>query len=150
MKLWVILFLFISGLSWSQDKPTIYLYANGDTSVIVYPWKEHRRAIVLYDLKGKQTFELEDVRLSYTVWNKLSFHPNGAVKKIEQHSNPGASLYSYKSTMTFDTLNNPLTKRDEKFPSDLQDLEKSNTWFWNSKQKNWVPQETMECQPVKP
>ncbi len=133
------------------EEPTFYYYANGDISVKITPWKDHRRTITLYDLEGNVTFSTEDIKMSYSVFNRLKFHDNGAVKEMVESRNPGASLYMYSATMTFSTTNEPLKMVKSKTPSTLDEMIcDSVPWFWDKKSKSWYKQETQECQPVKP
>jgi hypothetical protein len=125
-----------------QVEDTIrHLYSNGSLSVKISPWSEGRQSIWLYDLYGRNTFETENIRHSYSVSNDLKFHPNGAVSTIIEHMNPGASLYMYKSTMTFSTTNEPLVRKDEKWPSSLDEIMKERPWFWNKQTRQWIQQE---------
>jgi hypothetical protein len=126
---------------------TIYHhYINGKISVKIHPWVNEEREIELFDLYGKLTFRTKDINKSYSVFNRLSFHSNGAVSKIEESNNPGASLYMYKSIMTFSTTNNPEVRTNHKWPSTLQDeLESQTPWFWNKNTMQWVKQEVIEC-----
>jgi hypothetical protein len=125
-----------------QTEDTVrHYYTNGSISVKISPWSEFRQTITLYDLYGRVTFETENIRQSYSVSNDLKFHANGAVSTIVEHMNPGASLYMYKSTMTFSTTNDPQVKRNEKWPSSLDEISKERPWFWNKQSKQWVQQE---------
>jgi hypothetical protein len=130
-----------------KNDTTFHYYINGKVSVKIHPWKDSKRTIELFDLYGKLTFSTEDINMSYTIFNHLHFHSNGAVSKIEESNNPGASLYMYKSIMTFSTTNNPELRTNHKWPSTMQDEFESQTkpWFWNKEKMQWVQQEVIEC-----
>lgn len=130
-----------------KNDTTFHYYINGKVSVKIHPWKDSKRTIELFDLYGKLTFRTEDINMSYTIFNHLHFHSNGAVLKIEESNNPGASLYMYKSIMTFSTTNNPELRTNHKWPSTMQDEFESQTkpWFWNKEKMQWVQQEVIEC-----
>ncbi|CAG5079999.1 hypothetical protein [Parvicella tangerina] len=134
-----------------EDNCTYHYYSNGAVSVKITPWQEQKRTITLYNLEGGVTFSAEDVHMSYSVSHMLKFHQNGAVSEMVESTNPGASRYSYKATMTFNTINEPLKMTKSKTPSSLEDLVEDNApWFWDKKSGVWKKQETIECQPVKP
>jgi outer membrane murein-binding lipoprotein Lpp len=126
----------------SAENDTIFhYYVNGKVSVKIHPWKDSKRKIELFDLYGRQTFETEDIRMSYSVGNTLYFHKNGAVSKIEESMNPGASMYMYYATMTFSTTNDPEVRTSRKQPESLQDQLKQVPEFWDKKARKWVKQE---------
>jgi hypothetical protein len=122
---------------------TLYhYYINGSISVKIHPWTNDKRTIELFDLYGQKTFSTEDIRLSYTQFNQLHFHPNGAVSKIEESYNPGASLYHYTAVMTFGTTNDPIIRTHQQWPSTVEEHMKGQLpWFWNKKNQQWVQQE---------
>ncbi len=132
-----------------MESDTLYhYYSNGKISVKITPWQEGRRKSFFYDLYGAETFQIEDVRLSYSVTTQLKFHPNGAVSKAEIHSNPGASRYWYESTITFSTTNDPLLKYSRQMPQERIDLDEQKPMFWNKQKKEWMRQEIVQEQPV--
>lgn len=122
---------------------TFHYYTNKKLSVKVTPWVEGRRNIFFYDLNGEQTFSLEDVRMSYTIFTDLKFHSNGAASQAEITNNPGASRYWYETVITFDTDNTPLVKTEQQMPIERIDLENLPS-FWNKEKKQWVKQEIVK------
>jgi hypothetical protein len=125
-----------------KNDTTFHYYINGKVSVKIHPWKNEKRTIELFDLYGNLTFRTEDINMSYSIFNHLHFHSNGAVSKIEESMNPGASMYMYKSIMTFSTTNNPEVRTNHKWPSTLEDeMESQIPWFWDKKTMQWVKQE---------
>lgn len=125
---------------------TFHYYVNGKISVKIHPWKDQERKIELFDLYGKVTYTCGDIWKSYTTMHRLSFHSNGAVKKMEVSHNPGASMYFYTDHIQFSTTNDPEVMYKEKFPTNtIQDaMEAQIPWFYNKKSKTWVKQEVME------
>jgi len=131
-----------------QPKPkpndTIFhYYSNGKVSAKFHPWVDYERKLELFDLYGVKTFETIEIRKSYSVSFHLSFHPNGAVSKIEEYSNPGASLYTYQAVMKFSTTNNPEVRTESRTPmySIEEMITKNRPYFWNKKEFRWVQQE---------
>ena len=128
---------------------TYHYYVNKKVSVKIHPWKDGRRAIELFDLYGKKTFQTEDINLSYSQFNHLSFHENGGVKKIKQSFNPGASMYMYESVMEFGTTNEPSVMYKSQWPASLDEMmEAQIPWFWNKRTGQWVKQEIVIEQEV--
>lgn len=128
------------------NNDTIYhRYVNGSLSVKITPWENDRRNILLYNLQGEQTYQLEEVRMSYSVSHNITFAQNGGVVKIETHMNPGASLNWYETTTTFDGINQPLWQVDETFPMESVALPVKK--YWHKIDKRWVRQEIVMCQP---
>lgn len=127
---------------------TYYYYVNKRVSVKITPWVNEKRMLLLYDLYGNNTYEIEEVRQSYTVRAELKFHDNGAVKTASIHTNPGASMYMYLTTITFNTVNEPEQKHDETIPA--RGLEETmKPWqYWDKKTRQWKKQEVMEGAPV--
>lgn len=122
---------------------TYHYYSNKKLSVKITPWVEGKRKIFFYDLKGEQTFSLEDVRMSYSIITHLQFHPNGAASKAEINNNPGASRYWYETVITFDTDNTPLVKTEQQMPIERIDLENLPS-FWNKEKQQWIKQEIVK------
>lgn len=127
-----------------KNDTTYHYYSNGKLSVKITPWYEGTRKLFFYDLKGSQTFELEDVRHSYSITTQLKFHPNGAASKAEIHNNPGASRYWYETEITFDTTNEPLVKSSRQMPPEHLDLEENLPSFWNKQKQQWIKQEIVK------
>jgi hypothetical protein len=121
-----------------------HFYINKKISVVITPKHDGKRLYQLYDLYGNLTYEMEEIRLSYSQSINLSFHENGAVKKAKIHFNPGASLHWYETEIIFDTTNEPLLKTETQMPvrSALQSLEKP--MFWDKKEKRWIKQEIIK------
>lgn len=126
------------------NNDTIYHhYVNGSLSVKITPWENGVRNIYLYNLKGEQTYHLEEVRMSFSVSHNITFAENGGVVKIISHINPGASQHWYETTTTFDGTNEPLWQVDETFPMESVALPIKK--YWNNKEKDWVRQEVIRC-----
>jgi hypothetical protein len=103
--------------------------------------------IRFYDLKGNVTFEQEDIYSSYSISTEIKeFHPNGAVKRIVIHFNPGASLHWYETIITFDTDNTPSWKEDITYPMTMDNMT-NNKSYWDKDKKQWVKQEVVLEQP---
>ncbi|WP_298117111.1 hypothetical protein [Flavobacterium sp.] len=122
-----------------SNDTTYYYFSDGKLSVKVAP-RSDRQKIWIYFPNGKVSYELENIRMSYTCFNDLFFRKNGAVEKIESSLNPGASMYMYSSVIYFDENNLPSYKIDEKTPSTLED-HMNNKSVWDSKNKRWIKQE---------
>lgn len=118
-----------------------YYFSDGKLSVKIAP-RSDRQKIWIYFPNGKVSYELENIRMSYTCFNELFFRKNGAVEKIESSLNPGASMYMYSSIIYFEENNLPSYKIDEKSPSTLED-HMNNKSVWDSKNKRWIKQETI-------
>lgn len=129
-----------------ESTDTIYhKYVNGKVSVKITPWVDGKRQVLFYDLYGNQTFDLEEVRHSYTVRAELKFAPNGSVHTAVVHTNPGASMYWYESEITFSTINEPISKIDHRYPQNsLDDLMNEKWIYWDKRTKTWKQQEVME------
>lgn len=133
----------------TTTKDTIYHYYTNSkkVSVKITPWHEEKRNIILYDPWGKETYSIEDVRHSYSSVSEIkSFHPNGAVDRIETHLNPGASMYWYESSTTFGINNEPLWQTSQRFPARLEDYN-NNASYWDKKCSCWKKQEAFPDQP---
>jgi hypothetical protein len=128
------------------NNDTIYhRYVNGSLSVKITPWENDRRNILLYNLQGEQTYQLEEIRMSYSVSHNITFAENGGVVKVVSHMNPGASRHWYQTTTTFDGTNQPLWQVDETFPMESVALPVKK--YWHKIDKRWVRQEIVMCQP---
>lgn len=128
---------------------TFYYYSGSPkrVSAIITPWKSDKRKVILFDPSGKKTFELEDVRMSYSSISTLnSFHANGSVEKLTVHDNPGASMYWYETYYTFGTGNEPLWRENKQFP--VKGLEPPNVFYWDKNSSSWKKQETVHEQEV--
>ena len=127
---------------------TIYkYYQSKQVAIKFHPLIDGIKVIELFDLQGHLTYRFEEVHKSYSVLVSFKYYKNGAVKKAVVATNPGASLYHHKSTISFDNSNVPQWKKSEKIPSDINDLPEN--YYWNKRIKKWVKQETSkECAPV--
>ncbi|MFN0031127.1 MAG: hypothetical protein ACKVOR_03105 [Flavobacteriales bacterium] len=122
----------------ATNEPTLHKYKNGKLSVKITKWNDDgHRFIYFYNARGEETFSLEDINLSYTVFTHLSFHPNGAASVANISMNPGASLYWYEDHITFDEDNYPIQKSSHRMP--YGDLEESLKLpeVWNRETKQW-------------
>lgn len=114
-------------------------------SVIVTPWENQKRKIILLNPFGDTTYICNDVRMSYTVTTHINkFHQNGAVDLITINNNPGASMYWTETQMTFDINNNPLWKTVIQKPETSLEESLNNKYWWNSKTKEWIKQEIVK------
>lgn len=132
-----------------ENQPVYHKYVNGATSVMITEWKDSRRQVILYDLKGEETYRMEEVRLSYSESVSLKFHSNGAVSEAHIHSNPGASRFWYETTIKFSTTNDPLSKISRQMPVESLDQYMKEKWvYWDKKTKQWKEQEVIGCQEL--
>ncbi len=143
--LFVVLITLITPYIAQSTNDTLYhYYSNGKVSVKIHPWNNDKRTLELFDLYGNLTFHTEDVRSHYSIFNQLHFHANGAVSKIEESTNPGASLYHYTAIMTFSTTNQPEIRTNHQWPCTVaEQLESRTPWFWNKNTGQWVKQEVV-------
>ena len=127
-----------------------FYYYNGNTktkSVEITAWKDSRRKVIFYNLKGEVTYTCEDVKMSYSISTTLKkFHSNGAVSNIEVHTNPGASMYWYVSSISFDENNVPLWKTDTQYPIESIAEAGGDKFYWDAKTNAWIKQQTVEEQ----
>jgi hypothetical protein len=131
-----------------STKEIFYYSDSKQVSLIIEPWLNDKRKLLFYNHKGELTYTQEDVRMSYSIFTSVKhFHSNGAVKEIEIHLNPGASMYMYQSYITFNEDNIPLWKTDTQHPSRLEDHMKPPS-YWDQKEKVWKQQEVVIEQPV--
>ncbi len=131
-----------------QDS-SFHYYVNGSVSVAISPWQDGERSIVLYDLYGNESYRMVEAKRSYSVHVDLRFHENGALREALISSNPGASMYSYKSRISFDSTNTPLHRHDTQEPvMSLEDAE-GKKYFWHRKQNRWAEKEIVKCMPGK-
>jgi hypothetical protein len=120
-------------------------YYSGNTkakSLEITPWKDGRRELRFYSPDGNLQYTQKDVNMSYHIISEVkSRHPNGAIARIEISENPGASLYFYTTTITFNTMNVPEWKTTETYPPTLENS-MNNSWYWVAKDHQWKKQET--------
>lgn len=106
-------------------------------SVIVTPWLDGKRTVTLFDTLGNETYRFNDVRLSYSNTTEIKeFHQNGAVSKMHNHINPGASMYWYDTDIYFDINNVPISKMELRQPASLDDYMNGKS-LWNKETKSW-------------
>ncbi|MBN2776569.1 MAG: hypothetical protein JXR36_02940 [Bacteroidales bacterium] len=130
----------------AQESDTIYhYYVNNSVSVKISPWENGRRMIMLYNLYGEKTFEMEEVRLSYSVSVNLKFAQNGSVSHIHSHMNPGASMYWYETEIEFSTTNEPLWKKSVQMPMQTIEDAMGDVYYWDKKKNDWQKQEVINC-----
>jgi hypothetical protein len=126
-----------------QDQGSVEYYkSNPKTkSLEITPWKDGRRELRFYGLDGTLQYAQKDVNLSYHVISEVvNRHPNGAIASIKISENPGASLYFYTTTITFNTMNVPEWKTTETYPPTLENS-MNNSWYWVPKEQQWKKQE---------
>jgi hypothetical protein len=122
---------------------TIYhRFKDGRISVKVAP-RADKQMIWIYKPQGYVIYTLENVRMSYSISNTLHFRTDGSLEKVTTSTNPGASMYMYKTTTHFDQTNEPTYKIEEKWPSTLAEM-MDNTWLWKSNEKRWIKQTVAE------
>jgi len=132
-----------------ENQVVYHKYVNGSTSVMITAWQDSRRQVILYDLKGEETYRMEEVRMSYSESVSLKFHSNGAVSEAHIHSNPGASRYWYETTIKFSTTNDPLSMISRQMPVESLDQYMKEKWvYWDKKTKQWKEQEVIGCQEL--
>jgi hypothetical protein len=81
----------------------LHHFKNGGVSTKEWIDKDHRwgRSIA-YDLAGKEILSYHTRRVGGHASAHFSYHPNGAVSKVEVSDAPDAGIQWYKSTTTFD------------------------------------------------
>jgi len=126
-----------------KDDTTFHKYKNGKISVKIFPWRDSKRKIILYNPKGEKTYEFEDIRLSYSNHTTLKFRNDGSVESSNTHMNPGASMYWYETDITFDNYNTPLVKKETEMPMTRLDRMQL-PYFWNKEKNQWVQQEIIK------
>ncbi len=143
----VVILILLAQLPFLLKAQDSLFYVNKAVSVVKSEWKENRRSIQLFDLKGNNTYTTEEVQASFQVRVSFTFHKNGAVKTATIRTNPGASRYHYETMIEFDSVNQPLTKIKKRLPEDYETISKQKIEFWNRKQQRWVTQEQIKCNP---
>ena len=120
-----------------KKEKKFYFKNSKKISLYISGLKDDKREYKLYDLNGNLTYEFESIFKSYSVSVDIkSFHPNGAVRNVSVHTNPGASMYMYQTEYTFSENNEPLTKEDFTTPARLEDF-MDNLSVWNKERKQW-------------
>ncbi|MDX2003463.1 MAG: hypothetical protein SFW35_13595 [Chitinophagales bacterium] len=125
---------------------TIYhYYINKKVSVMITPWKDGERKLYFYDLYGNNTFDIDEIRHSYSQSVDLHFEKNGSVSKAVVDLNPGASMYWYKSEITFTTTNEPLWRTSQRMPYEsVEDALNNKPEYWDKRERIWKKQQVME------
>lgn len=132
-----------------KSDTTYYFYTHTKkVSVKMDPGTSYgKRKIRFYNPKGEVMFEQDDVHMSYSISTEIKeFHPNGAVKRIVIHMNPGASMHWYETIISFDTDNTPLWKEEITYPITLDNM-MDNKSYWDAAKKQWIKQEAVIEQP---
>ncbi|MDD2198853.1 MAG: hypothetical protein PHF99_07250 [Bacteroidales bacterium] len=124
-----------------------YYYVNNKVSVKITPWKNGKRDIKFYDLYGNNTYNQEEIKLSYSVFCDLVFGNNGAVEKMNCTTNPGASRFWHESEISFNGTNSPVWKKTYTKPAETINDAEGKTWFWDKNSNNWKKQEVINCNP---
>lgn len=134
----------VSDVKVAANDTVRYYYKNSNKiSVIISPWKEGRRNILLFDPWGKETYRHEDALLSYSNISEIkSFHTNGAVYEMTESLNPGGGIQHYESLITFGINNDPEWKTVNEYPPTLENMT-NNQWYWSKKEKTWIKQEVI-------
>ena len=130
------------------NDPIFHYFTNKKVSVKITPWKDGKRNIYLYNQEGEITYEMEEIRHSYSQSVKLSFHKNGAVSKAEIHLNPGASMYWYETTISFNEDNLPIEKYDKTLPQQSINLEESFPSMWDKENRKWIKPKVNTIRPM--
>jgi hypothetical protein len=129
-------------------KDTIFhYYVNNKVSVKITPWVDGKREIKLYDLYGNNTYNCEEVNMSYTVFCDLFFANNGSVEKMSCRTNPGASRFWHESEISFNGTNTPLWMKTYTKPIETIEDAQGETYYWDKKSNNWKKQEVINCNP---
>lgn len=123
---------------------TYYYYNTGKVSVKITPWQQGKRNLLIFNRQSQLTYQIENVRSSYSVNTELKFKGNGSISEVKTHTNPGASMYWYESTITFSDSNEPEWKNDERFPQNSVTMPGSNASYWDKAKQTWVKQQAME------
>jgi hypothetical protein len=123
-----------------------HFYSDGRLSVILTPWMDRKREIWVFDPWGARTYTMEETSREYSKRADLSFGSKGNLREAVIHFNPGASRYTYTTTITFSQQNMPEWKTEEQFP--MESLELPDKSYWDSKAQRWVKQEIVKEQPV--
>ncbi len=123
------------------DDTLLYHFAGGSISVKVYPWVDSKQLIEVYSLKGGVVITLENINLSYNVSNTLHFRSDGSLERVNEHFNPGASMYWYDTVIHFEPDNEPAWKITYQYPQRTVEDSMGEKYLWDRNQKRWVKQE---------
>lgn len=125
---------------------TYHYFQDGRLSVKIAPDGD-RQKIWVYHIMGDLSYELENVRMSYSVSNRLFFRDNGALEKVETFMNPGASMYMHHSVIQFDIDNEPRNRVDYQTPVKSVADQAWKKFLWDRKEIKWIRQEVISCNP---
>lgn len=131
----------------AQTDTTYYYFNDGRLSVKIAPQAD-RQKIWVSHIMGEQIYEFENVRMSYSVSNTLSFRQDGSLEKVVTNTNPGASRHWYITETVFHTDNEPRYQKSHQMPFDTLMDAVGTTYLWIAKEKRWQKQEIAICQPV--
>lgn len=141
----VLVFSTINGVFATSDT-TYHYFQDGRLSVKIAP-EGDRQKIWVYHISGELIYEMENVRLSYTVSNDLYFRSNGSLEYVKTFTNPGASRYMYRSEIKFRSDNQPKSMHNFKYPADSVVESMGDKFLWSEKEKRWINQEIITCFP---
>lgn len=119
----------------------IYHYAGESVSVKVYPWVDGKQLIEIYGIQGEVVYRLENINQSYHVSNTLHFRSDGSLERVNEHFNPGASMYWYDTVIHFEPDNEPAWKITYRYPQMSIEDAMGEKYLWNRSHKRWVKQE---------
>jgi hypothetical protein len=118
-----------------EDEDTIkYYYKNNHKiSCKITPWNNGKRKLLFYNPNGIISYIIEDMKFSFTSISEINkFHENGAVALVTVNLNPDASMYWYKSVISFSQNNEPEWKEDHQYPEEHVLMPGSNRSYWKS------------------
>jgi len=114
----------------------IHYYKGGGKSVVITPWKDAKRQVLLYNRKGVQTYAFEEVRQSYQVSATITYNADGSVSVVHVHTNPGASMYWYEDDYRFKGENQPDSHQSQQMPQSSVEMPKIE--LWDSVKNDWI------------
>ena len=106
----------------------IHYYKGGGKSVVITPWKDAKRQVLLYNRKGVQTYAFEEVRQSYQVSATINYNEDGSVSLVHVHTNPGASMYWYEDDYHFKGDNQPDSHQSQQMPRETVEMPAVERW----------------------
>ncbi|MBP7407993.1 MAG: hypothetical protein KA941_04465 [Flavobacteriales bacterium] len=81
----------------------IHYFTNGKVSTKVWVDKDERWGLsIAYDATGREIFSYQTRRIAGHASADFSYHPNGAVSRIEVSDAPDGGIQWYRSTTTYD------------------------------------------------
>lgn len=120
-----------------------HFYVNGTPSVVITPWTDGRRTLILFNLYGDTAFTFEEIKAQLRA--ELIFAGNGAVKTMVLNTQEGNKSDPPRVKITFDGTNGPVVRTEE--DPEGGDRRKSVS-FWDKKTREWRAQEVISCMPV--